>query len=72
MTDTQTTEILYVQPVETKVKVEIKTNAKGELQPEVEIYITRKMDKNTYVGAQLQADIDFVTQKVKEALEKLK
>ena len=71
MTDTQTTEILYVQPVETKVKAEIKTNAKGDLQPEVEIYITRKMD-NIDIKLQLENDIEFVTQKVKEALEKLK
>lgn len=70
MTDT-TTEIIYVQPIETKVKAEIKTNAKGELQPEVEIYITRKTD-NIDIKLQLENDINFVTQKVKEALEKLK
>lgn len=63
---------IYQQPIETKVKAEIKTNAKGEIQPEVEISISRKLENTKDVFTIISADIEDAVKKVKEALNNLK
>ena len=69
---TETTNIIYDQPIETKVHIGNKTNAKGELQPEIEITITRKLKDKEDIYKIITDDVEEAVKKVKENLEKLK
>jgi len=66
-----TQHIIYEQPFETKVKITQKQNAKGELQPEVEVSITRKLTDSENIIKLIDADINDISLKVKNALRAL-
>jgi len=70
MTEIQT--IIYEQSTETKIHTGIKTTAKGELQPEIEITISRKLKDKEDIYKIITDDIQEAVKKVKENLEKLK
>ena len=63
---------IWLQPIETDVKVENKINAKGESQPELSIKISRKLENKEEVFQIITKDIEEAVKKVKEEMEKLK
>ena len=70
MTDIQT--IIYQQPIETLVQAENKLTAKGDIQPEIKVSISRKLEDKTNIYLIISSDINEVVEKVKIALEILK
>jgi hypothetical protein len=62
----------YDQPLETKSKILIKTNAKGELQPEIEVVISRKLEANDNLQGKVVADLSFIAEQIKNKMGELK
>jgi len=63
--------IIYQQPFETDVKIINKVNAKGELNPEVEIKIIRKYENSESIISIIDSDLKSLVEKSKEALNSL-
>ena len=63
--------IIYSQPYEVRVKVVEKQNAKGDLQPEAEINISRKLESGDNIEDTIIGDVDMAVKRVKAAVRAL-
>ncbi len=64
--------IIYSQPYETKVKVIDTVTAKGDLQPEIEVIISRKLENSIEVENIITSDINLAVKKARDALTALR
>jgi hypothetical protein len=65
-------EISYAQPYESRVEIVEKTNAKGDITPEITISISRKYNNEETILTTLSSDIAAAVDQAKGALKRLK
>lgn len=70
--DIDTRTIEFAQPNEVKSKVVEKMNAKGDLQPEIELSIMRRLEKSEDVFKTIDNDLQHLIEKATNGLKALK